>query len=601
MSGLPPALAPWAAQLSGIAPDLAVSLGAWARRIAAAIGALGSARSGPGEPDGLSGIARRGPYERLLVSEWLLAEALPHEFVRRAAMGEQLFLERGVRATHASRRSVALLDTGPDQLGTPRIAQLALLVVLAARADSAGVAFAWGIAQDPAGGLVDGFGEAQARRFLAARSPRPPEAEALRAWSDALPPPQARDDRWLLGGPGLLALAPPGAACVSIRDVPDPVVREVRLELRRGGARAELTLPLPARADCTRLLRDPFHVGAAAPTAAKGRIVPEAGVLWARSGRRIAVRLEDGAVLDAHVPGSPRERPGAARRHRAEGLVGFGWGRKRQVMLATRHEDELRLEFGHRGTGAVATAEDDVALPTVASPGQPLAACHAWPVARQQVLVHHPCGDLYVVKTGTASPRVAVAATVVAAVPGAGSRLVCVASAGPELELLVLEAGRPGRRVRKAGGGTGRAFLSAPFGRAVTAHEERAGSWTGHVLVGVDSFSDPLSLHAEVSLRPPAGTTVVGTTLGHAGGPALLLLEDDRRDFTLLDERGSRLVHGAGEEVVSAAVSPAHRAFAYTTRAGGLVVYSLDREAVLLRLVPVEDAPPRPEAERPGA
>ena len=47
--------------------------------------------AGDGEPDGYDGIASRGIYERLVTSEWLLADEEPDEFDRRAAMGEHTF------------------------------------------------------------------------------------------------------------------------------------------------------------------------------------------------------------------------------------------------------------------------------------------------------------------------------------------------------------------------------------------------------------------------------------------------------------------------------------------------------------------------------
>lgn len=590
MSGLPPALAPWAPQLSAFAPELAVSLGGWARRLAAALGPLGGARAGAGEPDGLAGLARRGPYERLVATEWLLADELPHEFLRRAAAGEHLFLDRGVRPRTAERRSVALLDAGPDQLGTPRLAQLAVLVVLAARAEGAGVSFAWGIAQDPASGLVEGFGEAQARRFLAARSPRPPDAAALRAWDEALPPAREADDRWMVGGPALAALAPGRAVRVVIDDVADPASRDLRVEVVRAGARREVALPLPPRADCTRLFRDPFGTAVAAPVPvppaapgeAPGRIIPEAGILWSHTGQRVAVRLEGGFLLDAHVPGSPRQPPGRATRHRADGLVGFGWAWKRQVLLAARGDDALYLRVG-RDVRRLAPAPG-TALPPRIEPGTPLGACIGRPSQRNRLWLHHPAGTLYVSAAWDDTMLRVEAEGVSAAMGTETGSIAYVTGAGPSVDLVTRD-GSGGTEVTKLGPGTGRAFLSAPAGWPMVAHEREERHW----------FACHLRRDAadrrQRQLHPPRGVTVVGLTLGHDARPALLLLEEDRRDFTLLGENGCRLVHGAAAEVVSVAVSPVARAFAYTTRAGALVVHSLERQAVVLEVVPGGERP----------
>src|ERR1044072_224038 len=75
MTQLPPPLAPWASLLDLFPHELAVALGPWVQRLDRAIGPMRVPHgAGQGEPDGYDGLTRRGLYERLLVSEWLLAE-----------------------------------------------------------------------------------------------------------------------------------------------------------------------------------------------------------------------------------------------------------------------------------------------------------------------------------------------------------------------------------------------------------------------------------------------------------------------------------------------------------------------------------------------
>src|SRR5205814_2319608 len=84
------------------------------QRLALAIGPLRDSRSArAGEIDGLDGLARRGSYERLLLSEWLLLDEAPDEFLRRAAASEHAFLHLQRRQPGRTRRSIALLDAGP--------------------------------------------------------------------------------------------------------------------------------------------------------------------------------------------------------------------------------------------------------------------------------------------------------------------------------------------------------------------------------------------------------------------------------------------------------------------------------------------------------
>ena len=123
MSALPPALRPWASQLSLFPLDLALHLGPYVARLSAALGSLRPrGETDGGEPQGYDGITRRGTFDRLLVSEWLWALEAPDELVRRAAFGELSFLKPAFHQPRGARRTVALLDAGPDQLGAPRIA-----------------------------------------------------------------------------------------------------------------------------------------------------------------------------------------------------------------------------------------------------------------------------------------------------------------------------------------------------------------------------------------------------------------------------------------------------------------------------------------------
>ena len=90
---LPDALKPWNPLLEGVAPELAEQLAAMLGRLQALVGPFRERTpNGPPEPDGLGDLQRRGPYERLLSSEWLLADEIPDEFLCRAAGGEHLFL-----------------------------------------------------------------------------------------------------------------------------------------------------------------------------------------------------------------------------------------------------------------------------------------------------------------------------------------------------------------------------------------------------------------------------------------------------------------------------------------------------------------------------
>ncbi len=153
---LPPAIAPWGPELAMFHDELALALGGLVARVAHAIGPLPSAtRDARDEPDGFGGLARRGPYERLLLTEWLLANELPDEFVRRAVSAEHAFLELEHLSPAIARRTIAVFDAGPSQLGAPRLA----IEILAAQDGAGGtdegdeqVELPHGEREDPPGG-----------------------------------------------------------------------------------------------------------------------------------------------------------------------------------------------------------------------------------------------------------------------------------------------------------------------------------------------------------------------------------------------------------------------------------------------------------------
>ena len=45
------------------------------------------------EPDGYAQLSRRGPFDRLLLTQWALLDVVPEELLRRAASNELLFHE----------------------------------------------------------------------------------------------------------------------------------------------------------------------------------------------------------------------------------------------------------------------------------------------------------------------------------------------------------------------------------------------------------------------------------------------------------------------------------------------------------------------------
>lgn len=310
MIQLPPPLAPWASLLEIFPTDLARSLGPLVQRLDVAIGPLRSAfQWGQGEPDGYDGLARRGLYERLIVSDWLLADELPEEFFRRAATGEHSFLKLAHRERAQARSCVALFDAGPTQLGAPRLAQLASLIVLARRAQLANARFEWGILQDESHQLFDEISPLNIETWLKARTVQTLANTQIESWREVLDAREKSDDFWLIGGRELEECgAARGTSLLLIEDPLEIETRTLQVQFKMSQRSPQkITLELPADADCARLLREPFsNMSMAAREWRKVSVscAARSNLLFADATRLLA-RSDDGVVL-YQIPKSPK-------------------------------------------------------------------------------------------------------------------------------------------------------------------------------------------------------------------------------------------------------------------------------------------------------
>jgi len=316
---LPVRLEPWRIWLTLFAPDLVEAVGALLLRLDPLVGKLrSSARDADIEPAGVGDIVLRGNYERLLMSEWLIADAEPDEFMRRAANNELLFTGPEPTVHKRSRQCVALFDISPAQLGEPRLAHLAMFILLARRAAEAGAQFLWGVLQMP-GKLTDETGAAGLRALLGMRTLAAPGMADLTQWSEAFAAAGAdASDNWLIAGTDACALAAqalPSRVCVA-HDLLQP---RLRVELAQRRSRREVLLPLPDTAQSIRLLREPFQ-----PLAPPGRVRHLQGrpslkqpPRFSASGSSLAVPQLDGGIALYQVPKSPQIEPGKIRMQKA--------------------------------------------------------------------------------------------------------------------------------------------------------------------------------------------------------------------------------------------------------------------------------------------
>ncbi|MFT3774164.1 MAG: hypothetical protein QM820_53050 [Minicystis sp.] len=606
MIDLPRDLAPWRPLLDLFAPDLAEGLGRLVPRLALAIGPMRIARpTGDGEPDGFTGIARRGSYERLLLTEWLLADEFPDEFIRRAAGGEHAFFQLARRSPARASSSVVLFDAGPDQLGAPRIAHLAALIVLAARAERARARFAWGLLHRPHEHLLTEVTAQSVTRLLAARSALPPVADDVAAWAE-----RARgagwEDAWIVGGQTIW----PGwrHATLQVRDVLDPARRVLAVSARAPGAPPrEVELDLPPDPAAARLLRDPFAVAVAAPQPSPrvGGVAPISNLVFAANGTKVFARSAAGDIIAYPVPNSPNAPAGRPKRYRPRGggvVAAVGWVMRGLVMLVIK-EREIVLEHTHHDAPLslrqrIAVGGEQRPVPAqIADALAPLAYRDDREVeisftdARRTLFrVFRP--RILDEVDGTPLEQVERMAEEVSAMVSFGDRFAFVGRGLPAEEKdptaplspiwhFVMH-GWPDanlHHVHLDGSGT----FEACFGivengapRGLVAVQQRGERWT--ILDNGRPVDDRLV---------PEDLRVIGPWWrARTGAPDLVVLRPDQRTIAVLGQSDNHTLPRAAAPITDVVLSPARAQLAYVTTAGEVVILSLQHDVPLARFLP---------------
>ena len=358
--GLPPLLRPWQGPLRRLPMGAIEAVGPMVAPLAALVGPMVTlpALGGP-EPDGLSGLSRRGPYERLLVTEWAMADAAPLEFLRRASTGEQLFWELARRTPSQGRRCVVLVDAGPDQLGCPRLVQVALLVVLAQRAIEGHAEFYWAPLQG-VGTLHAGVTRNAVMALYEARTLDDPTAEDVeRRLAEAHAVAEAvHEELWMVGGERLDALAEGletsrrGVRRVHIAESWDDDVIEIEVHGQRRGTR-RAKVPRPDNITAKSAFRRPFErprrpALPRAPVPASLRASLQEGFRFNDEGSRL-VGLEQGTgeILGLRVWGTQRRSRARPKRLWLEPdrrVVAVGWHDRRPLAVSVGRDGQGALD-----------------------------------------------------------------------------------------------------------------------------------------------------------------------------------------------------------------------------------------------------------------
>jgi len=576
---LPGELSDWSAQLNDLADYTLGTLSPWLTRLEHVMGPLvRRPLQGPGEPDGVDGLARSGSWERLLASEWALADAAPMEFLRRASAGEQSFLRLASTTPSTGFDLVVLLDAGPFQFGAPRLVQLAMLAVLARAAAAAHARFRWGVLQEPDGPLFTGLASDDVRRWLDRRSLEAVSRPLMERWHDRLDLAQDGDELWLVGAAGVEGF---GHRAAEIADAVTPVGRYVDVAIHQPDTPPRrLRLELPSDRRCTRILREPFARDARRPLGATdagfGDALP---MLFAPSGRRLVMRLKSGDAAAFHVPNSPRGEPGATRVITArdgERFVALGWHQRRFAGLAVDGHGLSRVRVAG-GTESIRVTTARWRLGDLFEGNEPV--MRLLFENADALLLQGPDGVLRRLRTDATGVET-VFEGVVGVCQSHGRVVVAAMSLGQPLELYALS--RDGQDTRtlytmppSPSGHVPRVFFGhggwqGPDNVELVAAEYAPGSW--RVVQG----------RYRLDLEVSPGTRVVGVTQNLRFGSEPSLVINDGQRVTLEGARDTWPLPRTGANVIAAGCNHADAQVVWITDQDRLTVYSLEhRKAVL--------------------
>lgn len=587
---LPAALRPWAPWLQGLDAELLPVFADLLGRLEPLLGACrGYGTGGEQEPDGVAGLQRRGAYERLLHSEWMLAQELPDEFLRRAATGEHLFLARQPRRQRASRWIVALFDAGPLQLGAPRLAHLALAILLARRAREAGAEFRWGVLQQP--GELRGLDDlAGLRALLGARTLDICTPRHWQAWRECLAAaPQVPGECWGIG-------STPDDFCshgVSIDESLDGKALQVRLV---PGRQAEARLALPAGELARRLLGGHFQAAVRRDAIRRSgwRVSLSLPPMISPSANQVSVvLLDEPGVLNIRIPSAGQRKPSTPRRQL------WSAGLEPLAMAFTGKTAGALLAGGGKLAFWKLPGHYDLPLPPREILQAPVGTANLLPCeflhngGECRLYLLDAAGRLGYWRMRHDDPRLYRVAEKVLGLQRAGEHqfFYLLERSGQLWLQRVLAA----RNVHQAVfeeqnwllGDAEKADLAlfCPSARrsnmlpACAVRQGRGGRETWR-LYKVQALPG-----ACASLELPPGARALGVLLDADDDiPQLVVLSADRRHLQLHGQKGARTFCSSPARIARASYSPLGRVVAMLTEMRELLVYSLDDEAMLLNL-----------------
>jgi hypothetical protein len=359
----------------------------------------------------------------------------------------------------------------------------------------------------------------------------------------------------------------------------DPDLRCVDAELEHPArARMHVRFDLPEPEHCVQLLRDPYQ--SARATLPRGRFAfdVQRAPWFSADGRRVFAWLRDGAVVSFPVPNSPRAKPGKPRVFRAakgETLVAAGSvGRK--LLALTLRGQELFLHGGLKHEDASqARSRRAVTLRPADEQDEERSDRAQWApgvlfVALGQIYLLNALGELFVLSDPNEAQL---------------SRLgwTTTTSASRECILRATHSHDPGGSILSLSCWGASSKIAQQKFHFDGAH---AAVHAGCHYLGIHLPPDQVGIRMVPSLASVTTLLVPSRAelCGVVAGPALLVLEDDRRTLSMAGKTNSTSYARATTAIARVAVSTGSHAFAYLSEGGELVVHLVAQKAPVLRV-----------------
>jgi hypothetical protein len=567
---LPRHLESWSRDLDLFSDDIALALGNLVVRLSAIVGDVDVRPCQLGDFDGYDGISRRGPMHRLLMSEWALLDEAPDEFLRRVIATEQAFLAPALITPTSEQHCAVFLDTGGDVLGGPRVVQLALMLVLSARAARHHMRVTWSLP-----GIVHTFDQLSVtfvKRWLQARRHASPTADELVAWR-AQPHVRNANERWLLGGATLNAMSGNGESRITLTEsanpsLPSTVCVAVNVAWQRARA---VSLLLPGPSIATRLLRDPFRAAHPGKSSMKTTMDRQTNLLLARDGRRIFARGVNNTLVMIPFPNSPRGQTGNPKQVSVLGGRLFAVGQSSsnsRTLIACTTDSTITVHRMSKAGNTTAMSYPfsvDAAAPRIGPHLHSLSE-----VGQHQFVFADDDGVIFGLRQGSVT-RLATSALATYVQPDSFAFI--VEQNGVAKVQTVLRSAQVG----EFGLGEGRKLcnldgpiITACFGPGPRYAVRHGTTWS--IMHGAD---DPISRRVQ-----PNVVGVVPWLVKQS--PALVALGEQRCTVTLVGESNSTVIATTTAAIRTITVGDNYSHIAWLTEANELTVYSVEAETALL-------------------